>query len=400
MKHFTIALAIMTITTASVSASSAFNVWDFISHPAPHEAIVHWDATTKEIAMANMRASMPHWIRTKVSDYWTIKLAKIALLNERPHANAATNALFLATIPAGESAEPELRYFAAFQRELALSYDGLLNEAFATIRPDRGMFTYQQGTTYNLIFWWVSDTHIRCDAIVDLMARLEGISSLASLAANPNFVRDSVRVTKIASERLRSSVLKPLTGVEITSSTNPLSLQVGATTQYLTYPAETALAMREFNRLGNIGTRYQVNQTSGATVVSKNGPNLVTVGATTTVLAKDASRVLTFAELGEGVKSVPIDLPVAARTLPDVTMTQGVVQSVNIDGLFTGLRVTTAVSSSDTEKVTVAKSRSGSTFGVTAVAVGAATVSVTGTNEAGAVSVTFDVTVTAAAPEE
>ena len=88
-------------------------------------------------------------------------------------------------------------------------------------------------------------------------------------------------------------------------------------------------------------------------------------------------------------------MPKSTRSLPDVSIEQDVTQSVNIEGLFSGIRLTTTVSSSDDTKVTATKSRSGSSMGISAIAVGSADITVTGSNEAGSVTVSFKVTVTA-----
>ena len=375
------------------SANANINVWDFMStpHSSAHPQTV-WPATSRQIAEQNITNLMPSWIRQQLSGFFTMKLVKIELLNARPHANSATNALFLATIPAELTIEPELRYFAAFKRETQLEYQNLLDEAFYEIRPTGPYWTYNSNS---IVFSWAVESHRRCDGIVDLMARLESIVALSSLASNPDFVRNSVLVSIGPVPRIGKYILQPLTGVEITSSTNPVSLKIGAITQRLSYPPATTLAMRQFHRLGNVGTNYQINQTAGATIVSKNGPNLITVGTTSAVLAKDASRILSFADLGQGVRSTPIDLPVATRSLPDITLEQAEVESVNLEGLFSGIRFTTAVTTSDSSKVTVAKSTSGSTMGVTGVAIGSATVNVSATNEAGTSTVSFNVTVTA-----
>ena len=375
------------------SGQANLNVWDFIStpHGGTHPDQI-WPVTNRQDAEHNIRLIMPSWIREELSGFFTMKLVKIALLNARPHANSATNSLFLATIPADISIEPELRYFAAFKREAQLEYQNLLDEAFSKVSPEGFGWNQKQ-----MVFTWTVHSHLRCDAIVDLMARLESITSLATLASNPDFVRNSMLVSIDLVDSLYGfkHILQPLTGVEIQSSTNPISLKIGAITQRLTYPSSTTLAMRQFHRLGNVGPATQVNQSDGATITSKNGPNLITVGTTSTVLAKDASRVLTFADLGQGVKSVPIDLPVATRSLPDISIEKDVVQSVNLDGLFSGIRTTIAATTSDSSKVTVAKSRSGGSMGVTGLAVGSAVVNVSATNEAGTTTVSFTVTVTA-----
>ena len=381
-----------------MSAQADFDPWNFVPVPAAslvNNSIENDPPKTKEKAIEVVTAILPAQIRDAIAPYWTVKLAKIALINERPHSDTATNALFLATIPADATIKNELRYFAAFQRELSLDYDKILANSINSVRLRR----FSDPPVWQYATWsgpWVNFSHTRASDIVALMARLEGIPSLATLASNPDFVRDSIRVLERNEEDHRSwHPLPLLTGIEITSSTNPVSLKVGPITQRLTFPASTTLAMRQFHRLGNVGPATQINQTSGATIISQNGPNLITVGTTSAVLAKDSSRILSFQDLGQGVKSVPIDLPVATRTLPDITLEQAEVESVNLEGLFSGIRFTTAVTTSDSSKVTVAKSTSGSTMGVTAVLIGSAVVNVSATNEAGTSTVSFNVTVTA-----
>ena len=72
------------------------------------------------------------------------------------------------------------------------------------------------------------------------------------------------------------------------------------------------------------------------------------------------------------------------------------VQSVNLIGLFTGLRVNVTASSADENIATVAVNENTTSMGVTGVAIGTTKITVTGTNEAGAVSVDFDLTIIAA----
>ena len=381
-----------------------FNVWDFVSVPASDETVIP-DAKNEQEMLANVATITPVFLRDQLAKFLPANLTKIALLEARPHSNTATNALFLATMPATETTEPELRYLAAFKRELILDYDKLLEYSNETAIRSRDLalrglshLSADYHHWYNTwpVTIWVTRVHIRSQSIVALMARLEAIPGLVTLAADPDFVRSSVRVSEEFIILDPAYFSNAITGVELTSAENPVSLKLGAKAQRLSYPASTTLGIREFHRLGNVGPSSQVNQSAGATLVSKHGPNLITIGASSFVLAKDATRVLTFNELGQGVKSIPIELAKATRTLPNLTIEQSVVQSVNIDGLFTGSRLTIAVTTSDSTKVTVAQSRSGTSIGVTAVAVGEANINVSATNEAGTVTVEFKVTVTAA----
>ena len=195
------------------------------------------------------------------------------------------------------------------------------------------------------------------------------------------------------------------TGIEITSKANAISFNVGETSDQgntisRTLAANSSFLMEKASDFRVAGTR--ANNTDTLKIVSKNGPNEITVTTNRipvkSVLAKDAEKTLVNTELmGSVVSTQPIEVPVATRSLPDIgDLEVAEVQSVNLIGLFSGIRVNVTASSASDSIATVSVNENTTSMGVTGVAVGTTTISVTGTNEAGAVSVTFDLTIIAA----
>ena len=90
----------------------------------------------------------------------------------------------------------------------------------------------------------------------------------------------------------------------------------------------------------------------------------------------------------------PAQPPVAFGAIPDITMAVGATQDVNVSGAFTGTVGSYTAVSGATDKATVALV-SGTTYRVTGVAVGTATITVTATNSVGSATQTFTVTVAA-----
>ena len=218
------------------------------------------------------------------------------------------------------------------------------------------------------------------------------------LAQNADFIRNAALID-----------LSEKTGLQLTSKANAISFNIGETSDQgntisRTLAANTSFFMEKANDFRVAGTR--ANNTDTLVLTSKNGPNEITVTTGSTivksVLAKDATKTLINAELmGSVVTTQPIEVPTSTRELPDITdLEVAEVQSVNIDGLFTGIRVNKTAVSSDISKVTVSVNEGQTSMGITGIAIGTTTVTVTGTNEAGAVSVSFDVTIIAASEEE
>ena len=93
-------------------------------------------------------------------------------------------------------------------------------------------------------------------------------------------------------------------------------------------------------------------------------------------------------------ESLPILAPTALKELPDLTLAVGVTESVDLVGLFSGLNLSISAVSSNTDKATVQVNSSRTSMGVVGVAAGSATITVSGSNQAGTTDVSFVVTVT------
>ena len=73
-----------------MSVQADFDPWNFVPVPAGklvNNSIENDPPKTKEKAIEVLTAILPTQIRDAVAPYWTVKLAKIALINERPHSD-------------------------------------------------------------------------------------------------------------------------------------------------------------------------------------------------------------------------------------------------------------------------------------------------------------------------
>ena len=120
------------------------------------------------------------------------------------------------------------------------------------------------------------------------MARLEAIPALVVLAAQPDFIRESVIIVygnpasdETSDYRYFSNEFP--VGVELTSLANPVQMQhpFGTTLNSIQFPPETTLHFGDINAITNVATENQVNQTDGLRLVAKNGPVEIRVGTNT-----------------------------------------------------------------------------------------------------------------------
>ena len=306
--------------------------------------------------------------------------------------NAQTNALATSRIPSGADHNNTLRFLIALMYEKQLAYPKIVNAFKINYYPTYHKPyhpIYDQDEWLNEIASW----HTRANKIVEIM---EDASDKVGteLANNADFIRSAALID-----------LGEKTGIELTSKANKISFNIGETSDQgntisRTLAANSSFLMEKASDFRVAGTR--VNNTDTLDIVSKNGPNEITVTTNNvpvkSALAKDAKKTLVNAELmGSVVSTQPILLPVATRELPDIgDLEVAEVQSVNLIGLFTGLRVNVTASSADENIATVAVNENTTSMGVTGVAIGTTKITVTGTNEAGAVSADFDLTIIAA----
>ena len=190
-----------------------------------------------------------------------------------------------------------------------------------------------------------------------------------------------------------------LTGMKIETLANPMVWRYKGGTVPLaaTIPANKEVITRDFIRMNQIEPGNRVNQTDGIKLTALNGPLEISwIGNTaTTVLAKDAEQTIDNAEFTSKVTLIvkPIEKPEVIGSLQDISLTGIGSETFSYANLFSGIRVQISVSSSKTNVATVAKTVT-DTAAVQGVATGTTEITVTGTNEAGSASVTFNVTIT------
>ena len=295
--------------------------------------------------------------------------------------NTETRALATARIPSAVDSNDTLRFLIAFLYEKQIGFDDFHRYFVGGTTPGPGAF--------DVIRAW----NDRAAKIVEIMKDASDKVGSA-LAQNADFIRTAALID-----------LGEKTGLQLTSKANAISFNIGETSDQgntisRTLAANTSFFMEKASDFRIAGTR--ANNTDTLVLTSKNGPNEITVTTNRvpvkSVLAKDASKTLVDAELmGSVVSTQPIEIPTSTRELPDITdLEVAEVQSVNIQDLFNGIRVNVTAVSSDISKVTVAVNENTTSMGVTGVAIGTSTITVTGTNEAGNVTVDFNVTIIAA----
>lgn len=307
-----------------------------------------------------------------------------------------TQSLATSRIPASANNENTKRFLIAFMYEKEIGYnDIVLSTSSLTHHPGRNFEYIAAITNMYKLYTFVINCTKRADKIVEIMQ--DAATKVGdTLARTPDRIREAALID-----------LGEKTGLEVTSKANAIGFSFGErdnTNNIVTYRLEPnkSFLMERVQGLRVVGRR--ANNTDTVILTAKNGPSEITVTPISTgsvgksVLAKDASRTLTNLELTSNVVSTqPIITPTATKELPDITdLEVGESQSVNLTGLFTGIRVNITITSSDETKATINHVANTTTMSVSAVAAGTATITVTGTNEAGNVSVDFDVTVIAA----
>ena len=315
-------------------------------------------------------------------------LIHLAIENSLNHTtDAETVALADARIPSASDHNNTLRFLIAFMYEIQLGYQSVVDDSI--IVPIRDKYWIYPALIHPYLAKWNG----RAAKIVEIMDDASAKVGSA-LAQNPDFIRNAALIE-----------LGDKTGLELTSKANAISFSIGETSDQgnkisRTLAANTSFYMVKASDFRIAGTR--ANNTDTLTLTSKNGPNEITVTTNRvpvkSVLAKNTSKVLVNAELmGSVVSTQPILLPIANRTLPNITdLEVDEVQSVNIDGLFTSIRGNVTAHSANTRVATVSVNSGQTSMGVTGRSTGTAKITVTDTNEAGSTNVSFDLTVIAA----
>ena len=314
----------------------------------------------------------------------------ISVINALKHTtDIETRSLATARIPTAAHHDNTLRFLIAYFYEQNQGLSALMDLMRRNIIFDGYHYRLSNGSRIKTTFIrWVN----RAVKIVDIME--DASDKVGELSQNADAIRNAALID-----------LGEKTGLELTTKANRISFNIGeqsdqGNTISRTLAANTSFFVEKASDFRIAGTR--ANNTDTLVLTSKNGPNEITVTTNNvpvkSVLAKNSTKTLVDAELmGSVVSTEPIELPTSTRELPDITdLEVAEVQSVNIQNLFNGIRVVTTAASSDIGKVTVSVNENTTSMGVTGVAIGTSTITVTGTNEAGAATVSFDVTIIAA----
>ena len=284
-----------------------------------------------------------------------------------------------------------LRFLIAFLYEKQVGFSHLVTTARNKIALDIRSQKYKM-TNYLELNKIVLEWGENANKIVEIMRTSR--SKVGNLTEDSDFIRNWALID-----------LGKKTGLEVTANGNPFNIGLVRNNLrgYHQLLVSQSTMMERLQGLQVIPNPNRVVTPDDVTITAKNGPSEVRIKtdastwATPFVLAKDESRIITKAEMAHDIESTPILIPTVLRQLPAITdLNVAVTESVNLTDLFDGIRTNITAVSSDTNKVTVAVNSRQSSMGVTGVAVGTTKVTVTGTNEAGAVSVDFDITVTAA----
>ena len=304
--------------------------------------------------------------------------------------NRETLALARDRIPASAQNDKTLQFLIAFLYEKDLGFEDYVQQVKDSVylSPRGYKATYDP---YRVIRF-IDKCSENAIEIVNVLSTAR--SKIGNFAEDSDFVRNWALIN-----------LGKKTGLEVTANNNPfmVGLIQNNWRQFSRLIANQSIKLERLNGLKEASVTTRATGRDDVTIVAKNGPSEVKIKTSNTVwgpafvLAKDASRVITKAEMQYDIVSVPILLPIVKRELPDITdLNVAVTESVNLTDLFDGIRFNITAVSADTDKVTVSVNSRQSSMGVTGVAVGTSKVTVTATNEAGATSVDFDVTVSAA----
>ena len=304
--------------------------------------------------------------------------------------NRETLALARDRIPSSAQNDNTLQFLIAFLYEKDLGFEDYIKGIKDSIFIYRNKYRARGGYLPTINF--IDKCSKSAIEIVNVLSIAR--SKIGNFAEDSDFVRNWALIN-----------LGKKTGLEVTANNNPfmVGLIQNNWRQYSRLISNNSIKLERLNGLKEAPVHARATGRDDVTIIAKNGPSEVKIKTSNTVwgpafvLAKDASRVVTKAEMQYDIVSVPILLPIVKRELADITdLNVAVTESVNLTDLFDGIRFNITAVSADTDKVTVSVNSRQSSMGVTGVAVGTSKVTVTATNEAGAISVDFDVNVSAA----
>ena len=356
------------------------DLWDYVTHPREERAVFSFPLTTRGQVIAYAQSQVAEQVRNLVDDYLPMSAVKLALFSHYPSSNTATQALLASVIPSGVSAENEVRYIAAFKRELQQDY----SDTYLAVGLAAGALWdsgERQWWRFNSVgsepvYQFVNRCYKRAVQVVATMSRLE-TQLMPALAADADFIRNSALVS------LRQQ--------------NGFRLQAGQQNLYLTVRSGASRVL--FAPLRSVDCRslhlIQRGTASTATCnIVPQGPVLIKIGsAAEFVQANGALRQFTNAEVGKGIRIIPIDPPTVGVHLTNQQVEVHTTQTFTFDDSFLGQRLRYSVSTSQPSVALVRLSREGHIIDITGVSAGNATITLTASNPAGNAVTQFIVTV-------
>ena len=315
----------------------------------------------------------------------------LAIQNSLEHiSDVDTQALADARIPSDATNDDTLRFSIAFLYEKELAYPEMVRQHQIQLSNNR----YYVRINPRSIHRFLNLCAQRASKIVEIME--DASAAIGTLAQNADFVRQAALID-----------LGEVVGLRMSTAGNTVKFGT---------PAETGDAgqMRVFHNLApnssfNIDRLDEIrfptrkeNETDTLTITAKNGPSEISVrtlqGTTKTVLAKDASRTFSLAEMTSSVTSQPILLPKVETHLINQTVTVDTQQTLTYTGTFSGIRLNYTVTSSDETVATVRLGETG-VLVMSGIAAGTCNIRLSATNEAGTTVSEFQCTVTAQTQE-
>ena len=308
----------------------------------------------------------------------------LGILNSLNHiTNIATRSLSSARIPADANSDDTLRFLIALMYEKQIGLSELISLIEIRHTPSNVNYPYfvsipesipEVRKRLALITKW----NDRAAKIVDIMKYLEGYL-MTDLASKPNFVRDSALVSL--------------------DEQNGFKLTAGAQNLYITPKVGDTRALVSPLRSITCREAYLIERGTAGTAsgsITPKGPVLIKVGtAAATVQNNGVVRVLTDAEIGQGINVVPMDPPTVIQHIMNQSVEAGTTQTVTWTGFFGGLNLTYAATSSNTAVATVRLSSDTGILDITAKTAGETTIKLTASNAAGNAVTSFLTTVTA-----
>ena len=376
-------LCVVLLLSCAVSATAQhFDIWDGPRIPRLEYATFPYQFTTQAQALAYAKAQLPMFVHEHVDDFLAVSAIKMALLAHMPNTNTVTQSILSGAVPTGDTAQREIRFVAAFKREVELSY-----ATYAAQVDVRVAQVWQQGSRRDYDFYQIASipagnlmraSYRRARQIEATMTRLE-TQHMSALASDVDFIRNSALVTRGEQNGFRLSAGQQNLHVTVDRGDTPV----------LVAPLRF-VDCRQLHRIG-IGTA----NTATAHVVPKGGAVTLTVGTgAVSVVRQGVLRTLTAAELKLGVSVQPIDVPTVSTHLSNQSFEVSTETTVDYSDVFTGSRLTYAVTSSQPSVATVRLGEAGILV-VRAVAAGNTTITLTASNESGNAVTTFIATVTA-----